>query len=271
MELLLLQSAAACYCIAAVALGLHVLSHRVGLDKLGAGALAAGFLVQSATVVMQLSRLGLPPVTTLREELSFLAWLVAGGCLIVARGPRLAAVGAVVSPLAFALVAAAAMLHQDATATVAPGVWLRAHITLVLIGAAVFGIAFSVSVVYLIQERLLKTRQRGWLIHRLPSLEQLDRLNYRCVAWGFPLLSLGILAGGVWAVSKGERFWSWDALEVFSLLTWLIYAGLLQFRFTAGLRGRRAAALTIVAFGMVIASFLSVNLLPLPGRHGGGL
>jgi cytochrome c-type biogenesis protein CcsB len=271
VELALLQVSALFYAAAAFSLGVHVLTRREGFDRVGAAALVGGFLVQSVTVVMQLYRLGLPPAATLREGLSFLAWLLAGGSLLIGRGPRWAAIGAIASSLSVAMIAASTVTGHGGRATVETGAWLRIHIALVLIGAAVFGIAFSLSVVYLIQERLLKTRQRGSLTSRLPSLEQLDRLNYRCLACGFPLLSLGILSGGVWAVSKGDRFWAWDTLEVFSLLTWLIYAGLLQFRLTAGFRGRRAAALTIIAFGLVIASFLSVNLLPLPGRHGGSL
>jgi ABC-type transport system involved in cytochrome c biogenesis permease subunit len=108
------------------------------------------------------------------------------------------------------------------------------------------------------------------MIQRLPSLEQLDRLNYRCIGWGFPLLTLGILSGGIWAASTWGSFWSWEPREVLSLITWIIYAALLQFRLTTGLRGRRAATLTIVGFGVLVASYVSINLLPLPGRHGGG-
>ena len=231
------------------------------------------FLLQSASITVQLVRVGFPPVTTFAEGLSFFAWLSVGTCFIVSRASSLNVLGAIVSPLAFIMVVAAAVLYGEQT-TLPPtprGAWLRAHIVFVLLGASVFAVAFAISVVYLVQERLLKSRGRGWMIHRLPSLEKLDRLNYRCLVWGFPLLSFGILSGGIWALDKGERLWSGEPLEVFSVLTWLIYAGLLQFRLTAGLRGRRAATLTVLAFGLVIFSFLSVNLLPLPGRHGGGV
>jgi len=71
-------------------------------------------------------------------------------------------------------------------------------------------------------------------------------------------------------MSTWGSFWSWEPRELLSLITWLLYAGLLQFRLTRGLRGRLAATLTIVGFGVLVVSYLSVNLLPLPGRHGGG-
>jgi ABC-type transport system involved in cytochrome c biogenesis permease subunit len=85
------------------------------------------------------------------------------------------------------------------------------------------------------------------------------------------LLTLGILTGGVWAAHAWGRFWSGEPREILSLITWMIYAGLLQFRLTAGLRGRRAATLTIFGFALVLVSFVSINLLQLPGRHGAGI
>jgi cytochrome c-type biogenesis protein CcsB len=272
VELALLQLAGLAYLVAALALGGHVLRPRARLATTGTLALATGFLLHSAAIAIQLVRLGLPPVTTFHEGLSFFSWLIVGSCLIVSRSSRLTVLGAIVSPLACAMILAAVALYGDAaSAAEMPSAWLRAHIMLVFLGASVFASAFAISIVYLVQEHLLKSRRRGWMIRRLPSLEQLDRLNYRCLVWGFPMLSLGILSGWIWATTVGQSFWSWEALEIFSVVTWLIYAGLLQFRMTAGLRGRRAATLTIVAFGLVVVSFLSVNLLPLPGRHGGGI
>ena len=79
-----------------------------------------------------------------------------------------------------------------------------------------------------------------------------------------------MISGAIWAANTWGRVWSWEPREILSVFTWLIYAGLLQFRLTAGLRGRRAATLTIVGFGLVVISYVSINLLPLPGLHGGG-
>jgi len=266
-----LQFSGLAYLVAAGVLGVHVLRASERLATVGTAALAGGFVLQSAAIASQLLRLGLPPVSAFHEGLSFFAWLIVGSCLIVSRSTRLTVIGAIVSPLACVLTLAAVVLYRETVSPAElPSAWLRAHITLVFLGASVFASAFAISIVYLVQESLLKSRRRGWMIRRLPSLEHLDRLNYRCLVWGFPLLSLGLLSGWIWATSVGERLWSWEALEIFSVVTWLIYAGLLQFRLTAGLRGRRAATLTIVAFGLVVVSFLSVNLLPLPGRHGGG-
>ena len=274
MTRILLQISAVAYFAAAAGYGHHVWRSNVRSATVGLWALALGFGAQTVAVGYRFMHVGTVPVTTFDGGLAFFAWLVVGIYLVVRGADRLTVIGAVLSPLAFALTLAAVVLHHDSPAVVPEelrSAWLPIHVTLAFLGNAVLGLAFAVSVVYLVQERLLKSHRRGWMIRRLPSLEQLDRLNFRCLAWGFPLLSLGILTGGIWAAAAWGQFWSWEPREILSLLTWLIYAGLLQFRLTAGLRGRRAATLTILGFGLVVVSFVSVNLLPLPGRHGAGV
>ena len=129
-------------------------------------------------------------------------------------------------------------------------------------------LAFSVSLVYLFHERRLKGKRAGRLLHRLPSLETLDQLNYRALVWGFPLLTLGIITGALWGKHSWGRFWSWEEREVFSLILWFLYAGLLEARMVVGWRGRRAATMTIIGFAMVVVSFVFGHML-FPGKHGG--
>jgi len=145
--------------------------------------------------------------------------------------------------------------------------WLPVHVVLSSLGDAVFALAFSASLLYLLQERRLKARRAPGLLRRLPSLETLDRLNYACLVWGLVLLTLGIVSGIVWAHSAWGRFWSSDPKLVFSLVTWAIYVVLLQGRMTAGWRGRWAATLTIAGFAVIVLSLVGVNVLAL-GNHG---
>jgi cytochrome c-type biogenesis protein CcsB len=268
---ILLEVSAIAYLAAAAGYGLNLARPDRRAAWLGVAALIAGFVVHTAAIAHRFVATG-TPVISFDQGLSFFGWLVIATYLIVRRVDRQIVIGAVVAPIAFLLTMGAVGMYQDA-ADVPAGLrspWLPVHVTLAFLGNAVFALAFAVSLVYLVQEHLLKERRSGWLIRRLPSLEQLDRLNFQCLAWGFPLLSMGILTGGVWALHATGRFWSWELREVFSLMTWLIYAGLLQFRLTAGLRGRRAAALTILGFSLVVLSFVSINMLELPGRHGAG-
>ena len=145
-------------------------------------------------------------------------------------------------------------------------VWLTVHIVFIFAGNGVFAIAFLAGIMYLIQERQIKSKQLGLLYHRLPALEILDALNYNSLILGFPLLTLGMLSGSIFAQYTLGTFWRWDPKEVWSLITWLLYAALLHGRLVSGWRGRRSAMISIIGFLVLIFSFLGVNFL-VKGYH----
>ena len=147
--------------------------------------------------------------------------------------------------------------------------WLPIHVTLAFLGYAMFLLAAGVSLIYLTYDSRLKSkRPLPGPGERVPSLETLDRINYRLLGWGFVMLSLAIVSGAIWADATWGHFWSWEPQESWSLVTWILYAGLLESRLTVGWRGRRAAALTIAAFTVLAGSFLGLSLMH-PGHHGG--
>lgn len=98
-------------------------------------------------------------------------------------------------------------------------------------------------------------------------MELLDHSGYACVVVGFTLLTIGLVTGMVYAKNVWGRFWTWDPKEVWSAVTWIFYAALLHERLTVGWRGRRAAIMAIVGFGVLLFTFLGVNFL-LRGHHG---
>ena len=122
--------------------------------------------------------------------------------------------------------------------------------------------------IYLLQQRQLKHKRMSALMKRFPSLEALDRLNYILLVWGFPLMTLGILTGSMWAGIHWGNYWSWDPRQISSGIAWLFYGTLLHGRITAGLRGRKAALLTMVGFVVVIGYFLWGDSI-FPSRHAG--
>ena len=124
------------------------------------------------------------------------------------------------------------------------------------------------SLIYLLQERQLKHKKITAVMKRFPSLEALDRLNYVLLVWGFPFMTLGILTGSVWARISWGDYWSWEPRQISSGLSWLFYGTLLHGRITAGLRGRKAALLTMAGFVVVIGYFLVGDSI-FPSRHGG--
>jgi cytochrome c-type biogenesis protein CcsB len=176
--------------------------------------------------------------------------------------------GAFVAPLAFVFSIFAAFLPGE-IAELAPALnsyWLPVHVLLLFVGDAVFAVAFGAGIMYLLQEKQVKQKKMGAIFKRLPSLDVLDDINYRCLTIGFPLLTVGIITGSIWAEYAWGSYWSWDPKETWSLITWLLYAALLHGRLTVGWRGRKAAILAIVGFCAILFTFLGVNLL-LPGLH----
>jgi cytochrome c-type biogenesis protein CcsB len=211
---------------------------------------------------------GTLPVTSVGEAMSFLALLLVGVFLLLQMRAPLLALGAVVSPLAFGL-AFGALAVRGGVQPLSPALqseWLPVHVGLALLGDAVFAIAFSASLLYLVQERRLKIHRSG--LRHLPSLETLDRVSHSCLVWGLVLLTLGIVSGIVLAHEAWKTAaWSRDPTLLLTVVVWLLYVVLLQGRMTAGWRGRWAAQLTIAGFTMLVVLLVGVNVLGL-GMHG---
>ncbi len=270
MELFLLKVALIAYFLAAGALGLYLLLLHPVPRVLGLALLSAGFLAHGGAIVARSISAGHVAVITDYEALSAFAWLVIGVYLAVELRYRLPAVGVVVALLAFVVTLGSFAFYGGVT-DLPPNLrsaWLPVHVALAFLGDAVLALAFCVSLVYLFHERQLKEKRVGQRMRRLPSLETLDQLNYRALALGFPLLTLGIVTGAFWSKYSWGHFWSWEQREVFSLILWFLYAGLLQARLVAGWRGRRLATITIVGFAVVLVSFAFGYVL-FPGKHGG--
>lgn len=111
-----------------------------------------------------------------------------------------------------------------------------------------------------------KGASRPSFAKRLPSLDVLDEVSYRGIAFGFPLLTIGIATGAIWADQAWGRWWGWDPKETWSLITWLFYGAYLHTRLTMGWRGRHSAILAVVGLIVVLFTYLGVNLF-LSGLH----
>lgn len=241
---------------------------RAVLGRLGTYSLAAGFFSHCATLITRYIAGGHIPVVNLHESLSFFAWALIAFFLLLNRHYEIRIVGSLVAPFASVLVLWAAALPKE----ILPlhpslqSVWLPFHVIFAFLGDAIFALACVAGVVYLIQERLVKSKRVAGMSQRLPSLDVLDAINARALTIGFPLLTLGIMTGAAWAASAWGSYWSWDPKETWSLITWLLYAALLHQRLMVGWRGKKAAIMSIVAFGALLFTFLGVNLL-MKGLH----
>jgi len=227
-----------------------------------------GFIFHTVALLTRLVQSGHIPIANLHESLSFLGWAIILFYLILESKYEISSLGAFILPLAMVFVSYASLVPTEIQPLVPAlrSVWLGIHTTACFGGYATFAFAFVAGIMYLIQDNQLRSKKMGLFYYRLPSLEVLDDLIHRSLLFGFPLLTIGIITGSLWANSAWGSYWSWDPKETWALITWFIYAALVHARFTVGWRGRRAAYLAIIGFCFVLFTFLGVNLL-LKGLH----
>ena len=256
------------YLCAAVAYLAYIIFLKEYICRVALTAASVGFTSHTLALVTRYIEAGYTPVTNLYESLSFFAWIIVGLLLIANLRTKIKVLGAFLMPISLTLMLFAYALPKEIVplAPVLKSFWHPFHILFAFLGDAIFAVAFCGGIMYLIQERQLKTKRIGAIAQRLPSLNALDDLNYQSLTWGFPLLTLGIITGAIWAEYAWGRYWNWDPKETWSLITWLLYAAMLHQRLTVGWRGRKAAIMSIVGFLAVLFTFLGVNLI-LPGLH----
>jgi cytochrome c-type biogenesis protein CcsB len=157
--------------------------------------------------------------------------------------------------------------------------WIAIHVTAAITATGTFSIAAVTTVLYLLAARREAAVGAGTpdgaaasatagegLLARLPSAERLDRLANRITMFGFPIWTFAIMAGAIWADQAWGRYWGWDPKETWSFITWVGYAGYLHARATAGWRGRKAAVISLLAFGCLLFNFFGINFL-VSGMH----
>ncbi len=238
------------------------------MARISYGLLLLGFISHTLAIGLWTAQTGYLPVHDLRESLSFFAWAIIGVYLIIQIRFNILVLGSFISPLAAVMMIGSSFIPLQ-TGPVSPllkNIWLVVHIVFIFAGNGVFAVSFFAGIMYLIQEHQIKSKRLGRFYRRLPALEILDALNYNSLIVGFPLLTLGMLSGSIFAQYTLGTFWRWDPKEVWSLITWLLYAALLHGRLVSGWRGRRSAMISIIGFLVLIFSFLGVNFL-VKGYH----
>jgi cytochrome c-type biogenesis protein CcsB len=268
MNAMLFNSTLVIYAAATVLYLSFLVKSKPILGRSGHWVLAFGFLVHCGSTLFRYLEAGHTPITNLHESLSFFSLAVVGIYLLFEHRYKAFILGSFVTPLALLILALSATF-SGVIAPLNPALkskWLLVHTSMAFLGYAAFAISFGVSIMYLIQSHFLKKRRLGPLFQKLPPLDMLDEISYRCLTFGFPLLTFAIISGAIWAETAWGTYWSWDPKETWSLITWFIYAALLHGRLTTGWRGRKAAMLSIFGFFIVLFTFLGVNLL-LGGLH----
>jgi len=210
--------------------------------------------VAIAETVNQSGELSLASLSVAASILGFLIMVV---FLMVSMIYQTTSPGIVVFPVVFLLTFVAASGQKPlvlASASARQG-WLIAHISLIFSGYAALVLSFSASLVYLIQENMLKRKRGTGLLSRLPALQVTDEIGFRSLLIGFPLTTAGLAIGLMLAQAGFGHIDFQDPKILLSLLTWGVYLILVYSRWSAGWRGRRAAYLGAGVFAMAVVAW----------------
>ena len=274
MALVLLRVCAMFYVMAAAAAAAHLFRPTQRGERRVLTGLLIALLTHALAVGGRTVEIGAFPMTGIHDALSLFGFLSASIAAAVALRGGVPQVVWLAGPLVAGLVGIAAIVEPSNVVPEAlRSPFLGIHIGLALTGDAAFVIAGVVSIVYLVQERRLKRKRRPRSTggasgrHRLPPLEVLDAVSVRLFKWGFPLMTLGLISGALYANQVWGKFWAWDPRNTVSLLVWIMYALMLHARLLIGWRGRRAAILTVIGVIAIVLAFVGLGLAGV-GTHG---
>jgi len=224
-----------------------------------------GLAIHCAFLITLSSQSGTLPISTLFESSTFYLSLIVLLSVILKFLYRLQSLTPFVMPIVTGFSIAAVTLVKNDLALTADlkTFWLFAHIIPIFLGYASFTVSFIFSIMYLTMERQLKKKSFGPLFESLPSLETLDALMWKTITLGFPLLTIGLVSGTVWAKTTNilGLLWYLDPKVLLGSLTWLIYAAILHLRLGASFHGTRVAIVTIAGFVIVILTFIGPFLM----------
>jgi len=233
------------------------------------------------------------PLSNLYESLMFLAWGITFISLVTENRSRVSIISSLSSPIALFVCGFASLSLPENMQSPSPLVpalksnWLMMHVTVMMLSYSSLIIGSLLSIFFLalawgkgetitlqgssvgkgftpipVKMTVLETQQEPiQRDNRLSLLESIDNLSYRTISFGFPLLTIGIIAGAVWANEAWGSYWSWDPKETWALITWLVFASYLHTRITKTWQGEKPAMIAAVGFVVVWICYLGVNFL----------
>lgn len=227
-----------------------VVKRRQRLFKLALGSISLGAVFHLVSIVDQGLALGRFPVLTIHQIASLAGFLITCAFLLAYWRYKYESLAVFVFPTVFLLTMVASLGSpvEPLTGRSLGKWWLSIHVVLLLLGYAALTLTFVTGVMYIIQEKELKSKRPRAFYYRLPPLGALDEMAYRTLAFGFVLVTLGLIAGSFWAFVEWGANWIVDPTIALAFVTWGIYLAMVFSRLAIGWRGRKAAYFSIVGF-----------------------
>jgi ABC-type uncharacterized transport system permease subunit len=256
MSLIWLRVALICYAVGLLYALVALNRTSEILSKVALHAAYLGMVLHFVSLTEALVETGQLTLASVHNSESLLAFLIMVVFMIVYLIYKTTSPGIVVFPLVFLLTFIAATGQQPLVLTpVAAKGWLAAHILMIFAGYALLFLSFGASLLYLLQERALKSKVSTGMFARLPALQVIDDIGFRLLMLGFPFMTLGLVLGSVVAESTYGRVDFLDPKILLSVLMWMVYLIMVYMRLSAGWRGRRAALLASMAFAVAVVAW----------------
>jgi len=242
---------------------------RFVMARIGTSLTVLAFLFQLGATLTRGFAAGRVPWANLYEFAMMGTLLIVAVFLVVLTRIDLRFLGTFITGLVVVLLGLAATnFYVDVSPLMDPlkSVWLVIHVFVASLGTAFFALAFSLSVIQLMQSRRERLISEGaektgpGFLRTFPGSERLESMAYRFTIIGFILWTFTLIAGSIWAYYAWSRFWGFDVKETWTFVIWVLYAGYIHARATRGWRGNPSAWLAIVGFSAVIFNFTIVNV-----------
>jgi len=262
MDILLFRAALSLYLASCLGYLASLFARRVLVAKYAGWGLLAALVVHTLAFGARCLATHQSPLVDVYAALSFFAWVLAAVYLVFQVRTKTRVLGVLVAPAVVILMMAASAGLGGAVALppILRGHLVSVHIVLAVIGEACLALVGLAGAMYLLQDRLIRGKRTTRLLRLLPPLEDLDRINHLGLLWGFPLLTLGVIAGALWARTVWGTHWPGDPKLVWTLLAWALYGLLLHQRLALGWKGRRMAIGALTAIGFLLAALAATGL-----------
>jgi HemX protein len=220
-------------------------------------AISAGFVWTTFFLFDRGHQIGRCPITNPFEVLVFMTWSMVLIYLVIGSSYRLSLMGAFTAPVASVLLVFALALapSQQVTKKISVNPWLEVHTSFLMVACGAFALACIAGVMFLLQEQQLKTRRPNSIFYRLPPITALSVANSRLLWLGFTLFTLGLATG---FLIGGRINWVQAA---WSILVWGVYGGIIVARMRHAMAGKWVAALSIVAFSLLLSTFWGIRFI----------
>ena len=264
-EIVLFYIAVALYLVTMVLYFAFFALKKDSLAKISGLFMVAGFAAHTLTLAARGMGAGRLPLTNQYEFASSFAWGIALCSIIFIHRFQFRALGTFVTPVIILIICYASLQSKEVKELM-PALqsnWLAIHVCTAIISYGSFGVAFAVSLMFLVREKMADSE--FWQ-KNIPDGRKLDGISYRAVSLGFLFLTFVLITGAIWAEQAWGSYWSWDPKETWALITWFIYSIYLHLRISRGWKGKSAAWFAVIGFICVIFTYIGVNTL-LPGIH----